>query len=304
MAKKVSVCIATYNMAHLIHETMASIIGQDYPNKEVIVYDDCSTDNTSEIYWDMYKLYAPVAYIKGGKNLGVGDGFNEAIKYATGDYIVFLCADDLFLSRYVISDIVRIFDECPTVGHVSRFYYQFIHGYSGPVRAWRSLNPIIQANNPSGLAFRKSVFSTARCSNKMFVETSYLVSRVLKTGWDYGFLYYDAIGARVHTSTSTQKGYWLKRRVSSPVEDWVSIGGKEILKDYTSLVQIKNGFTMKALLQEIGLFIKLRPLNLLAPGFWFFAIVTLVTPRFILRHLPAFYRHRISRHFVKEIKRI
>ena len=301
MVKKVSVCIASYNMAHLLPETIDSILGQNYDKSamEIVIYDDCSTDNTQQLYGQ-----CNFKYIKGEKNLGVGAGFNEAIKHATGDYIVLMCADDLFLSRHVISDIVKVFNECPTVGHVTRYYYQFVHGHNGPVRAWRSSNPIVQANNPSGLAFRKSVFSTARCSNKMFIETSYLVSLVIKAGWRVGWLYYDAIGARVHSSTSTQKGYWLKWRVSSPVEDWVSIGGKEILRDFTSFIQIKNGFTMKALLQEIGLFIKLRPLNILHPAFWFWALVAILTPRPILRQLPLFYRHRIGRYFTKEIKRI
>ena len=307
MSKKISVVISSYNMAHLIEETLVSCQGQAYPDIEIIVYDDCSTDFTQQ----MFKFHDPrVKYIRGERNLGVGDGFNEAMKHATGEYLVLMCADDLFLSRYVLSDIAKIFDECPTIGHVSRYYYQFVHGYNGPVRAWRSQNPIIQANNPSGLAFRKSALLDPRylgcyhkCSNHMFIETSYLVSQVLKAGWHHGFLYYDAIGARVHKSTSTQGGYWLKRCVSSPVQDWVSIGGKEILKDYCSFIQIKNGFNVPFLLKEIWLFIKLRPLNLLAPGFYFYALVALLTPRAILQHIPAFYRHRISRHFTQEIKR-
>jgi|TARA_R100000501_G_C2614024_1_gene107944 glycosyltransferase involved in cell wall biosynthesis len=311
MDSKVSIVIASYNMVHLIHETIASIMAQSYANKEVILYDDCSTDGTSDINWDIYKIHVPVTYVKGEKNLGVGNAFNEGIKRATGDYIVLMCADDLFCNPHVISDIVTIFDDLPSVGHVTRFYHQFVDGYKGPVRAWRSPNPIIQANNPSGLAFRKSALKVPRkfevyhqCSNRMFIETSYLVSEVIKAGWKTGWLYYDAIAARVHASTSTQCGYWLKRCISSPVEDWVSIGGKEILRDFTSFIQIRNGFNLKFLLREIGLFIKMRPINLLYPQFWFFALVAILTPRSILRGIPLFYRHRIGRFFTCEVKRI
>jgi len=269
---------------------------------EIIIYDDCSMDDTPALFLTN-KMDSRIKYHRGEKNLGVGDGFNEAIKHATGDIIVLMCADDLFTNKYVLSGIARVFDECPAVGHVSRWYYQFVDGFPGPVRAWRTTDPIIQANNPSGLAFRKSALKDLGCSNKMFIETSYLVSQVLKAGWRHGFLYYDAIAARVHRSTSTQKGYWLKRRVSSPIEDWHSIGGSAMLKDYCSLIQIKCNFTTKALIEEIGMFIKLRPVVALIPMFWFYCIVSLLTPRGVLRHTTEFYRHRILRYFTSEAKR-
>jgi hypothetical protein len=137
----------------------------------------------------------------------------------------------------------------------------------------------------------------------MFIETSFLACVVINSGWDYCVITYDAIAVRVHDSTSTQKGYWLKRRVSSPVMDWWGLGVRGIAKDYVSLVQIKNGFTMSAVFEEIGNFIKLRPLNLLNPAFWFFSFVAVVTPRYILRKLPPLYRRTIGKWTTREICR-
>jgi len=303
MDNKISVIIATYNMSHLIEDTINSIMAQEYKNKEIIIYDDLSTDGTQQKMMVAQALFPEIKYIRGTVNKGVGGAFNEAIKHSTGDYVVLMCADDLFLNSKVLSDIAMIFNECPTIGHVSRWYNQFIDGHIGAVRAWRTYNPLIQANNPSGLAFRKTALSGCECSNRMFVETTQLVKQVLDKGWHYHIIKYDTIGARVHKSTSTQKGYWLKRRVSSPITDWVSLGCKEMLKDYCSFIQIKNSFTTKALLEEIWCFIKLRPINLAYPAFWMFSLISLLTPRFILRHLPAFYRHRIGRFLTREAKR-
>lgn len=301
--KKVSIVIASYNMAQFLPDTITNCLNQKYPNKEIIVYNDCSTDETSSLDWERWKSLG-IKYYCGETNLGVGDAFNRAITFATGDYVMLMCADDLIATEYYLDDIVEAFEEFPKVGHVSRWYYQFVDGYEGPVRAWRSMDPLVQANNPSGLVFRKKALNITRCSNRMFIETSSLVRQVIVQGWDCHILRYDAIAARVHQSTSTQKDYWLKRRVSSPIEDWVDLGAYQMLKDYASLIQIKNGFTMKALLEEIDLFIKLRPINALNPMFWFFALVAIITPRPILRKLPEFYRHRIGRYITREVKRV
>jgi len=293
----VSIVIASYNMNHLIGATLNSCMWQDYANKEVIVYDDCSTDGTENRKWGLTKYY------RGEKNVGVGNAFNAGIEKANGEIVIILCADDLFLDKRYISDVVNCFTRDKSVGHVTRYYFQFIDGGKvKPCRAWRDRNPIVLSNNPSGLAFRKKALEGLGCSNKMFIETSYLTSQVLKN-WNYVILPYDAIGARVHQSTSTTPDYWLKRRVSSPVLDWHEIGGVEIARDYVSFIQIKNGFTMDAVFEEIGNFIKLRPLNIINPAFWFWAVVAILTPRKILRKLPAFYRKHIGVRITREVKR-
>lgn len=298
--QSVSVVIATYNMGHLILETINSCINQRNINIEVVVYDDCSTDDTKKIGLHAHPL---IRYVRGGVNLGVGAAFNEGIKYAKYDLIVLMCADDLFTNDNVLYDMCCAFERNLDCGHVSRWYHQFVGNDPSPVRAWRTNDPIIQANNPSGLMFYKPALKYAKCSNKMMIETSALVSDVINQGWGYHILKYDTIKARVHKSTSTQKDYWLKRRVSSPVLDWWEIGAKDMAKDYVSLIQIKNGFTMSAVLEEIGNFIRLRPLNAVNPKFWFWVLVAVLTPRRILRKLPPFYRKHIGVRLTQNVKR-
>lgn len=291
---KLSVVIATYNMGHLLSETIHSVKmamldgATELTRNEIIVYDDCSTDKTYE-----YKDMEGIRYIRGDKNVGVGNAFNAGIKDAKGEIVVLMCADDLVHTNY-FSDVLKEFKRNPAVGYVTRWYYQFIDGDSSvAVRAWRTDDLILQANNPSGLAFRKKALEGKGCSNKMFIETSYLASKVLEDGWAGVVLEYDAIAVRVHDSTSTRREYWLKRRVSSPVVDWYEIGCDEITKDYVSLVQIKNGFNISAVVEEIMNFIKLRPANVFEIKFWFYSIVALFTPRFILRELPKIYRKKV-----------
>ena len=297
---KVSVIIASYNMGHLVLGTIKIFIAQTGVEKENIVYDDCSTDNTEEAVTRI----KTVKYVRGEKNLGVGDAFNAGMKLATGQYVILMCADDLLVSRHVLSDMTKIMEEKPTVGYVTRWYYQFINDdIWSPVRAWRGNNPILLANNPSGLMFRAEALEGKRCSNAMFVETSFLAASVKQSGWETAILPYDAVAVRVHDSTSREKEYWLKHRVSSPVLDWTAIGCPEIAQDYVSFIQIKNGFTMDAVWEEIVNFAKVRPLNLLNPKYYFWATVALVTPRRVLRKLPPFYRKYIGQGLTEIKKR-
>jgi len=90
----VSVIIPTYNRSTLLQRSIESAKMQTIDNIEVIVVDDCSTDNTSEIV----KKYSEeeVKYIKHDKNKGVSAARNTGIKTASGMYLAFLDSDDVW----------------------------------------------------------------------------------------------------------------------------------------------------------------------------------------------------------------
>lgn len=279
----VSICIASHNMRHFLVEAIESCLMQDYGNIEVIVLDDASTDNTkSSIYFN----HKNVKYFRSDEPSGTGGAFNKAISHAKGDIIVLLCADDYFTDKHVISDIVREFEDQRVV-HVSRWYHQFVDGDPIPVRAWRGNDIIELANNPSGMAFRASAIRKLGLSNKMFVEVSSLVSSI---NGKYSIIKYDTVAVRIHKSISRTPSYYKKMWKSSPIEEWYKIGGKSLLNDFTSLVQIKNNFTTSAVIKETCNFIRLKPINALNPSFWFFAIISILTPRSILYYIPEIYR--------------
>lgn len=290
-----SICIACHNQAYYLHFALSSCVKQygssDY---EIIVLDDASTDRTKEVCEHFF-----VKYLRSDKPSGSGEAFNKAIAQATSDIIVLLCADDFFINRNVMQDILEKFEN-KAVDHVSRYYYQFIDGDNRPVRAWRKDDIIELANNPSGLAFRRSAIQGLKLTNRMFIEAPYLVSQVKGKSV---ILKYDTVAVRIHQSTARTPGYYKKMWTSSPIEEWVKIGGTSLLKDHTSLIQIKVNFTMEAVVKEIWNFIRLRPLNLIMPSFWFFSIIALITPRPILYKVPEIYRSTIGRWTTKEIKR-
>lgn len=85
---KVSVIITTFNRRHFLHDAFQSVATQDYRDREIIIIDDGSTDNTSE---DAALL--PVRYVW-KENGGISSARNAGLAIAGGEYIAFLDVDD------------------------------------------------------------------------------------------------------------------------------------------------------------------------------------------------------------------
>lgn len=99
---RVSVLIATHNLAGFIREAVDSALAQNYPNTEVLVVDDGSTDHTGEILTPYIRACLTgrqagrIRYIAlPAKSLAAA--WNAGITAATGEYIAFLEARDMFL---------------------------------------------------------------------------------------------------------------------------------------------------------------------------------------------------------------
>ncbi|MEK6913553.1 MAG: glycosyltransferase family 2 protein, partial [Nanoarchaeota archaeon] len=91
----VSFVIPAYNEGQTIKDTINHIFAIDYPNiKEVIVVNDCSTDNTKKVVEDLQKKYPNLILINNPKNLGnAGRTKNVGLRYAKGELIAFVDAD-------------------------------------------------------------------------------------------------------------------------------------------------------------------------------------------------------------------
>lgn len=88
-----SIIIPCYNQGHFLGDALNSILDQEYENFEVIIINDGSTDNTIEIAIENSKKDARIILIN-KKNQGLSAARNAGLKNASGDYILFLDADD------------------------------------------------------------------------------------------------------------------------------------------------------------------------------------------------------------------
>lgn len=95
MKDLVSIIMPSYNTARYIADSINSVINQTYENWELIVVDDCSTDNTDEIVNEFLKDKR-IKYFKNEKNSGAAISRNKALREAKGRWIAFLDSDDLW----------------------------------------------------------------------------------------------------------------------------------------------------------------------------------------------------------------
>ena len=92
----VSVITPTYNCADFIAETIKSVQAQTYGDFEMIIADDCSTDNTAEIVSKYAELDSRIKYHRLEKNSGAAVARTEAMRLAEGEYMAFLDSDDIW----------------------------------------------------------------------------------------------------------------------------------------------------------------------------------------------------------------
>ena len=102
----VSVVIPTYNRKELLPTAIESALRQTYPNTEVIVVDDYSTDGTRDLLEEQYAEM--VQYIRHQENRGGSAARNTGLTEASGEYIAFLDSDDEWMPRKLEKQVRRL----------------------------------------------------------------------------------------------------------------------------------------------------------------------------------------------------
>jgi glycosyltransferase involved in cell wall biosynthesis len=105
---RVTIITVVLNSELLIERTLRSVANQTYQNTEYIVIDGASTDKTVDI---IKRYSSKISLFITEPDHGVYDAMNKAIEYATGDWLIFLNAGDLFNSTETVSNISPYLEE-------------------------------------------------------------------------------------------------------------------------------------------------------------------------------------------------
>ncbi len=107
MLPSVTIMIPTFNQAHCVHKAIESALVQNYPNLEVVVADDYSTDHTEKIV-KKYLGDKRLKYFKNATNIGRVKNYKKALEdYATGEWVVNCDGDDYYISDRFISETIN-----------------------------------------------------------------------------------------------------------------------------------------------------------------------------------------------------
>lgn len=111
----ISVIIPCHNNEKTVARAINSVLTQTYGNFELIVIDDCSTDNSAQIIKNIGD--SRIKFIQNATNLKAGLTRNVGMDCAKGDFIAFLDADDCFVKNKLENDL-KLFSEHPEVDFV------------------------------------------------------------------------------------------------------------------------------------------------------------------------------------------
>jgi glycosyltransferase involved in cell wall biosynthesis len=100
---KITVCLCTFNRDYLIKNAVERVLSQDFVDFELIVVNDCSTDNTFAILQELEKNHSKLKVINNDENMGLAFSRNEAINNSSGLWFTFIDDDDSWKSDYLSS---------------------------------------------------------------------------------------------------------------------------------------------------------------------------------------------------------
>ena len=122
-APRISVVIATHNRIEMLCRCIDSILEQRYPDIEVVVVDDCSTDDTQEV---IPVRYPSVRYYRNDKNLGPGRARQKGYNLSAGAYVIFSDDDDFYVDPQFFAkaaEILALHENVAMVCANSAVYY-------------------------------------------------------------------------------------------------------------------------------------------------------------------------------------
>ena len=132
---KLSICIPTYQRQNWLRECLESLEPQITSDEvEVVVVDNCSQDNTTQVVDEFVKKNQRIRYYRNERNLGYSGGQAKCFEYSRGDYTAILCDDDVYLKGEV-AEIFKVINQPQEYALIALNYYNFVENYQKPHQA-------------------------------------------------------------------------------------------------------------------------------------------------------------------------
>ena len=107
----ISIIIPSYNKRNILLKSIRSIQNQKYKNLEIIIVNDCSNDNSSDIFNYLLETEPRIRIFHHMKNMGCWRTRLDGIIYSRGEYIILFDAGDLYADNYVLEDAYNVINK-------------------------------------------------------------------------------------------------------------------------------------------------------------------------------------------------
>lgn len=318
---KFDILLPTYNGGKILGDTLRSILSQSFTNYDIIICDDCSTDDTELVAKSFFD--SRIKFHKNEENLGYPGNLERCRQKATGD-IVYLMGQDDILGQDVLLNTYNAFKRSSDIGAVTRPYFWFEDDVNTPVRAKNQLNVVRDEvvtmrsdfskililfstlDQLSGLALRRELIDCPFHPD-IFTCHIYPFASIFKK---HAVVFLKDYSVAVRIATSCSRGVSSVYN-KSPLQSWVDLfttvfselefaGFKHrMIKEFAThnfigLIQIRNYAEYRYFWREVFLLLKYRWKNILHPFFWIFFLGCVVTPPCLLIPLVTFFKVKLN----------
>ena len=244
--ERVTVFLVTYNQENFVKEAAESILNQDYKNLDIVISDDCSTDNTYDILKELvgqYKGKHNVYLRKNEKNMGVVEHINLIInKFLKTEYYIPCSGDDIQYPNRVKEvmnyfklnqDVYAVCSNAVIIDEAGKEHGIFLKKF--PLTKRDFFEVMKKGSNffGAGAAYRKDIFdnfgimnSNARNEDQILPYRASLLGKV-------GYINKPLLKYRVHDNNLS---YWIKKK-GSVYKEFISLE----IKDYENqIINLKN----------------------------------------------------------------
>jgi len=210
---RISIITVCFNAQEHIEQTIQSVLAQDYPNIEYLIIDGASTDKTLSII----EPYKPsLDYFISEPDSGISNAMNKGIQAASGDYLLFLHADDYLLSSTSISEAANVIIENSNRFQMFAIGIKYGKPDNNQVKIPTGLNAYIYFKLRSGI-HHQGLFT----SKKLF-KTIGLFDESLHICMDYDW-FLRAYKHQVAALTNTTTISFMRDSGISGQQDWKSV---------------------------------------------------------------------------------
>lgn len=126
-APLISIIIPVYNVGQYLERCLTSLVGQTYSNMEIIMVDDCSTDNSSDVCKRFVESDGRFRYFRNVDNKGAGEARQVGIDKASGNIIGFVDGDD-WVTPDFISSLYSVMEETGCSIVCCQYYFCYENG--------------------------------------------------------------------------------------------------------------------------------------------------------------------------------